>query len=474
MSDERAGRSSAPPPSSAADRRRADAPPPSWLTPERVATVAVVSSLALAKLLLAGAALRGTEFAAVSDDDYARVVIAEAFAHTPKLDPSGTSWLPFPFWLNGGAMMVLGRHLAAARAIAVMSGVASVVLAWAGARAAGLTTPRAVLAALLFAATPWAVWLGVATVPEALTAGLVGAGVPLALAEGASPRRRVMGAFCIFLAALSRYEAWPVAAAAVGWLGWLAARRRARPAEVLPAALLLAAGPLAWMAWNAHAHADALHFVARVTRFRRAAGQADGPLLDKLVFYPRALAKDAPEMALFLVATVGGAAWPRTRARALPIAVVALAVLAFLVVGCVKDGAPTHHPARALVVLFPLVAIGGVDAMAESLGRLGARAKALAMLIAVGALGLVWSPAWRAPPGTDLASDRSPQVALGLELRARARKGDAPRLRVTPCAYEHFALIAALGAPERVETATREPGVERAPSDPCPRVEEMR
>ena len=31
--------------------------------------------------------------------------------------------------------------------------------------------------------TPWAVWLGVATVPEALTAGLVGAGVPLALAD---------------------------------------------------------------------------------------------------------------------------------------------------------------------------------------------------------------------------------------------------------------------------------------------------
>ena len=37
----------------------------------------------------------------VSDDDFARVVISQAFAHKPKLDPSGTSWLPFPFWLQG-------------------------------------------------------------------------------------------------------------------------------------------------------------------------------------------------------------------------------------------------------------------------------------------------------------------------------------------------------------------------------------
>jgi hypothetical protein len=34
----------------------------------------------------------------VSDDDYARVVIAQRLSLA--LDPSGTSWLPFPFWLR--------------------------------------------------------------------------------------------------------------------------------------------------------------------------------------------------------------------------------------------------------------------------------------------------------------------------------------------------------------------------------------
>ncbi|MBL8608073.1 MAG: hypothetical protein JNL38_12180, partial [Myxococcales bacterium] len=48
------------------------------MTPERLVTVALVATLALGKLLVSGAALRYTAFAAVSDDDYARVVIAEA------------------------------------------------------------------------------------------------------------------------------------------------------------------------------------------------------------------------------------------------------------------------------------------------------------------------------------------------------------------------------------------------------------
>lgn len=54
-------------------------------------------------------------FSHVSDDDYARTVIAEQLAHAPRLDPSATSWLPLPFWLEGGVMMVAGRSLGVAR-----------------------------------------------------------------------------------------------------------------------------------------------------------------------------------------------------------------------------------------------------------------------------------------------------------------------------------------------------------------------
>src|SRR5438045_7803076 len=50
-------------------------------------------------------------FYALSDDDFSRVVIAERFAVAPSLDPSGTSWLPLPFWLTGSAMAAFGRTL---------------------------------------------------------------------------------------------------------------------------------------------------------------------------------------------------------------------------------------------------------------------------------------------------------------------------------------------------------------------------
>ena len=44
----------------------------------------------------------------ISDDDFARVTIAQTFASHPKVDPSGTSWLPFPFWAMGAAMLLFG------------------------------------------------------------------------------------------------------------------------------------------------------------------------------------------------------------------------------------------------------------------------------------------------------------------------------------------------------------------------------
>jgi hypothetical protein len=61
----------------------------------------------------------------------------------------------------------------------------------------------------------------------------------------------------------------------------------------------------------------------------------------------------------------------------------------------------------------------------------------------------LWS--FREIPGTSAADDRAPQLARGIELR----RGQAPHLVLTPCAFEHFALIAAYGAPERVETRPR-------------------
>src|SRR5690348_440120 len=74
------------------------------------------AAIALLKIALSLVVLR-LGFSHVSDDDYARTVISERFAHAPTLDPSGTSWLPFPFWMTGAAMTLFGRTLEVARAV---------------------------------------------------------------------------------------------------------------------------------------------------------------------------------------------------------------------------------------------------------------------------------------------------------------------------------------------------------------------
>ena len=68
---------------------------------------------------------------------------------------------------------------------------------------------------------------------------------------------------------------------------------RARDAAI---ALLPLLGPLAWMVWNAHAHGDAFHFLARVSRYRQTHGAAGAPLGEKLLVYPRALVRGFAEL----------------------------------------------------------------------------------------------------------------------------------------------------------------------------------
>src|SRR5262245_35515505 len=57
--------------------------------------VVVGVKAAVGALVLAGG------FRAVSDDDFSRVVLAQQWALKPHLDPTGSSWLPFPFWIYG-------------------------------------------------------------------------------------------------------------------------------------------------------------------------------------------------------------------------------------------------------------------------------------------------------------------------------------------------------------------------------------
>ena len=230
-------------------------------------------------------------FTHVSDDDYARTVIAEQFAHAPRLDPSGTSWLPLPFWLEGTAMMAAGRTLAVARAVAVVLGAASVAAPYLAMRAVGVRRVAALAATAIAMALPWNAWLGVATVPEAWSGRIVAAAVDR---DGRGRRRAPGRPRRCWRRRSRRYEAWPACALMALVCAWQR-RPGARAAGASSRALVVAvAGPVAWMAWNAHAHGSPLHFVARVTTFRHAMGAADVPLADKLARLPaRARRRDA-------------------------------------------------------------------------------------------------------------------------------------------------------------------------------------
>jgi len=159
-------------------------------------------------------------------------VIAEQFAHAPRLDPSGTSWLPFPFWVTGSAMMVFGRSLFVARAVALGLGGLGAAFVYAALRAAGVGRVAAIAGVVLAMATPWNAWLGATTVPEGFTGAFVAAaaiGAGAACEAHASMRNAGWMAVVVALvsASLSRYEVWPaclVVTLAGAWWAMQAAR----------------------------------------------------------------------------------------------------------------------------------------------------------------------------------------------------------------------------------------------------------
>lgn len=423
-----------------------------------------VAALALVAAKAAiGAWVLHQGFTHVSDDDYARTVISEQFAHAPRLDPSGTSWLPLPFWIEGTVMAIAGRSLGVARGVAVALGAASVAAPYVAMRAVGVRRWAAIAATALAMALPWNAWLGVATVPEAWFGALVAAAAVLL----ARPEGRPWAAAALLAASLCRYEAWPVCALAALLSAWSADEGAHRRRDV-PAIVLAAAGPIAWMAWNAHAHGSPFHFLSRVATFRQAVGAADVPLVEKLFTYPVSLVEETPEAALLGAVGLAGLALPEVRARWKWAAVAAATVLVFLVWGDLKDGAPTHHPARALAALWWVLVGMGVDAAATwRAGRSDARRRAaLGVAAAAAVVWCVLLPArWRDAPGTSDEEDRRPQIARGLDLRAR----HVEHVEVRPCAFEQFALLAAWGEPERATVLPRSGAVVTAE---CPRITE--
>lgn len=382
-------------------------------------------------------AARALGFSYVSDDDFCRITIAQQFAAHPRLDPTGTSWLPVPFWLLGAWLMAFGRSLASAELAAPFLAMVGLVPYLVALRRKPL---EALVAVALALAVDWSAWLSATPVPEAFVAPIVAA--PF-VADDLEDRDNV-GLYAAFLvlATLARYEAWPLALVAAGL--WVV-RRRSR--ALVPAALATT-GIALWLAWNAHAHGSALHFAARVSRYAAAHGALGASRLDALALYPRALVDDGRAMVPVLV--VGFFAAPRrddVSSVGAP-RLAALALVTFLTVGAARGGMPTHHPVRALMPLLWLAAPG---AAARLLCRASAL-PALALAMIVLALGR-----WSSPPGHG-TDDRSRALAIGHDAKARG----ARRLTIASCGFEHFATMAAFGDPDAVTV------VPRAEGGPCP------
>jgi len=383
-------------------------------------------------------------FSHISDDDFARTVIAEQFAHAPRLDPSGTSWLPFPFWVTGGVMMVFGRSLEVARGVALVMGGAGAVMVYLALREAGVARWTAVAGTALAMAIPWNAWLGAATVPE----GFTGAFVAAAAIGGA--RKPWMGT-ALLAATLSRYETWP-AAAVIAIAGVFAFKRER---NVWPFVAVL--GPLAWMAWNAHAHDGPLHFFTRVANYRHTVGAAGAPLLEKLLVYPRALASEPEALALGAVVLFTFPLPRPGRPRWSVPLLAAGATMLFLVYGETSEGAPTHHPERALTpVWWTLIPLG-----ADVAHRLHATVERLIIAIALISVA-VRTHCWSVTLPLSQEEDRSAQIAKGRALRLQGPH----EIHLVPCRYEHFALIAAYGSPESVTILKGD--ARRTEQSPCP------
>ena len=436
------------------------------LSKERGRDLAIDVAFVLAVYIALSVVLRRVDFVHVSDDDFARTVIAQEFAYAPKLDPSGTSWLPVPFYIAGLAMKLFGRSFEVARNVSSLLTTLSLGAFFVVARRSfGPAAPRwGLLAAFLWLATfPWLGFLGNAAVPE----GYVALWVALAIGSLADRRPTFLPAVLLLLATLSRYEAWS-AACAFAVLRPLNADKAARKQGFLYGLLPLA-GPAAWMLWNKASHGEYTHFFTRVSRFRSAFEQTS--LSFRVLQYPRALWEAAPECLLFLAITLAAFSFmsQERRQRLWAPLCGALAMFVFLIGGNIKDGAPTHHAVRALVpfvcAMAPIVALGFIGFAARVCGAsLARKTWFVGIFSGLALVHLALLPSrLRDYPGKDDHSKRTELLDRGRGLRAVAR------LEIEPCAYEHFALIAGFEAPERVTILPKM----KTETAPCPRVTEF-
>lgn len=386
----------------------------------------------------------------VSDDDYARVVIAQTFAHAPALDPSGTSWLPLPFWLNGGVMMLAGTEVWVARAVAVALGVLSVLLFWVGARWLTRDATEARVATIIAAVMPWSARLGASMVPE-LPAAACSLFAIASLARSAPLSARLAGAALLGCACLSRYEPWFIAVGFAAFCLRDAVSEPSKRAVSLVSGALSLAAPVAWTLWNRHAHGSAFHFLDSVTAYKDAVDQGD--LSSRALAYVFAAGRAEPEL-LLLCAFL---CWRLFRGSRETIrselesferaALISLFLFLALTVSSIRGGAPTHHPERALLVIHLLMAmVTGALLVRVYRARLFGEPRRLVIGLLCLAPVLYMLRFWVLY--RESFAHRREELAIGKRI-VKALPPDGRVLQLDPPDYGHYAIAAGSGEPWR-------------------------
>lgn len=409
---------------------------------------------ALTVQLLVVYLVRSAGFSGISDDDAARVVIAQEFAHAPTLDPSGTSWLPIPFLLTGSLMKVLGASLAAARFSAVLGALLACSLLFFAGRILGARPWTAAISAAAAASLPISAHLAAATVPEYPTAAGIVFGVATleASERNRSSKLRVLGGLSFFICCGSRYETWPAALAFGAFQLW-DARQRPRRTECILSAALACAFPPIWLLHGLARHGDALFFVKRVVDYKEAYG-SDATIWSALLVYPEALVTTAPEitgLAVCYVSLLLFFSW-RGAVFRVPLrpAVVFASLFAFLLLGAARGGAPTHHPERALLGIWLFVAVASGAAW-DQLERQGQK-RAFGMALGVGIFaGLI--SRWAIFSEHQPYANRQHEERLGAWLNQEVQ--DTTPIALALPDYGYFSVMAAAEHPERFEILRR-------------------
>jgi hypothetical protein len=123
------------------------------------------------------------------------------------------------------------------------------------------------------------------------------------------------------------------------------------------------------------------------------------------------------------------------------------ALVLFLILGALRDGAPTHHAERAVLAVWFWLALFASDAIVTSWSALSAPGRAAAIALT----GLAVAPAagilrpWYAH--RDSFIDRSNEIAIGSDVRERAQPSD--RILIDTSDYAFWAVIAGFGDPNR-------------------------